>query len=236
MTCQRPGPFRGRCHPAANSSADLGLVARSSEVRPDVVDLRVRRALAESQCPARSRPLVIASRTGGLTQGRCDRIERARSRPGAHGNRYADRRDITELTLALTSRGVRSSVLRLPPTVHGDGDNEFMKAVVGIARDNGVSGLPRARHPGIQHAHPRPGDWQPSGQARRRPRARPAGVAGGFARLGCRAGVTGAGSPVRVLAGGRAGPRRERARCAAWSSGSARRESCGEPASRHWPH
>lgn len=59
--------------------------------------------------------------------------------------------------LALTSRGVRSSVLRLPPTVHGDGDNEFMKAVVGIARDNGVSGLPRARHPGIQHAHPRPG-------------------------------------------------------------------------------
>ena len=84
---------------------------------------------------------------------------RARSRPGAHGNRYADRRDITELTLALTSRGVRSSVLRLPPTVHGDGDNEFMKAVVGIARDNGVSGLPRARHPGIQHAHPRPGDW-----------------------------------------------------------------------------
>lgn len=42
-------------------------------------------------------------------------------------------------------------------------------------------------------------------------------------------------SPVRVLAAGRAGLRRERARCAAWSSGSARRESCGEPASRHWP-
>ena len=48
-------------------------------------------------------------------------------------------------------------------------------------------------------------------------------------------GVTGTGSPVRVLAAGRAGPRRKRARCAAWSSGSARRESCGEPASRHWP-
>jgi len=47
MTCQRPGPFRGRCHPAANSSADLGLVARSSEVRPDVEYLHARRARAE---------------------------------------------------------------------------------------------------------------------------------------------------------------------------------------------
>jgi len=101
MTCQRPGPFHGRCQPTADSSADLGLLARSSEVRPDVVHLHARRALAESQCPERSRPLVIASGTGGLTQGRCDRTGRARSRPGAHGNRHADRRDIAELTLVL---------------------------------------------------------------------------------------------------------------------------------------
>jgi hypothetical protein len=45
--------------------------------------------------------------------------------------------------------------------VHGDGENEFMKAIAGIARDNDVSGLPRARHPGIQQAHPRLADWQP---------------------------------------------------------------------------
>lgn len=95
-----------------------------------------------------------------LTQGRCDRTGRARSRPGAHGNRHADRRDITELTLALAERGVRSSVPRLP-TVHGDGENEFLKAIASIARDNGVSGLPCARHPGTQHAHPRLADWQP---------------------------------------------------------------------------
>ena len=50
------------------------------------------------------------------------------------------RRATRRIDAALASRGVRSSVVRLPPTNHGDGDNGFMATLVGIARDKGVSG------------------------------------------------------------------------------------------------
>jgi nucleoside-diphosphate-sugar epimerase len=45
-----------------------------------------------------------------------------------------------EWVLSLAARGVRSSIVRLAPTVHGGGDHGFMAAIVGIARDSGVSG------------------------------------------------------------------------------------------------
>ena len=48
-----------------------------------------------------------------------------------------------EMTLSFASRGVRTAVLRLPPTVHGEGDNGFMAALVGMARHSGVSGYLR---------------------------------------------------------------------------------------------
>jgi len=89
------------------------------------------------------RPFVIASGTLGLAPGQVA-TERDGTAPdpaaapvlaGAE-TRLAN----AQLTLGLASRGVRSSVVRLPPTNHGDGDGGFMATLVGIAREKGVSG------------------------------------------------------------------------------------------------
>ncbi len=89
------------------------------------------------------RPLVIASGTLGLAPGRVASEEDGRgsdAAAAAWGSGPSIRLATAELTLSLASRNVRSSVMRLPPTNHGDGDNGFIAALVAIARDKGVSG------------------------------------------------------------------------------------------------
>ncbi|GIJ60899.1 SDR family oxidoreductase [Virgisporangium aurantiacum] len=79
------------------------------------------------------RPLVVAAGTVGLARGR-----------------VATEADVPDLAihprganalaaLALADRGVRASVVRFAPTVHGAGDHGFVATLVGIARDTGVS-------------------------------------------------------------------------------------------------
>ncbi len=93
-------------------------------------------ALAQSD-----RPLVLASGVLGLTVGRvATEDDGLVPGPELRAN-PAGRRSATALfVLSLRGTGVRSSVLRLPPTVHGDGDNGFIATLVGIARQRGVAG------------------------------------------------------------------------------------------------
>jgi nucleoside-diphosphate-sugar epimerase len=88
------------------------------------------------------RPFVIASGTGGIAPGRVvtEQDGHGSDPAAAASDGPAARQANAELTLSFAARGVRSSVLRLPPTVHGDGDNGFMATTVGIARGKGVSG------------------------------------------------------------------------------------------------
>jgi nucleoside-diphosphate-sugar epimerase len=89
------------------------------------------------------RPLLIASGTLGLAPGRVATEEDGHgSNPAvaAWGEGPRTRWATAELVLSLGARGVRSSVVRLPPTNHGNGDNGFLATLVGIAREKGVSG------------------------------------------------------------------------------------------------
>jgi nucleoside-diphosphate-sugar epimerase len=89
------------------------------------------------------RPLVIASGILGVAPGRVASEQDghgANPAVAAWGGGPRTRWETAELVLSLASRGVRSSIVRLAPTNHGDGDNGFLAALVGIAREQGISG------------------------------------------------------------------------------------------------
>ena len=89
------------------------------------------------------RPFVIASGSLAVAPGRvateADGHESVAPSADPGGGPHA-RLATAEWTLSLASRGVRSCVLRLPPTVHGDGDHGFIATLVGVARARGISG------------------------------------------------------------------------------------------------
>jgi nucleoside-diphosphate-sugar epimerase len=81
------------------------------------------------------RPLVVTSGTAHLPPGRPGTEADMPDRSAAVAHRIASE----ELTVALAERNVRASLVRLPPSVHGDGDHQFVPHVIGVARKTGVS-------------------------------------------------------------------------------------------------
>lgn len=95
-------------------------------------DLRAVEALG-SALEGTGKPLVTATGLAVVAAGEVA-TERDPADPGTH------RAASDALTLSLADRGVRSAIVRLPATVHGNGDHGFIATLVGIARERGVSG------------------------------------------------------------------------------------------------
>lgn len=87
------------------------------------------------------RPLVIASGLLGLAPGRVATEEDGHDVdidaevPGPRARLLT-----AERVLRLADRDVRSSVVRLPPDCHGEGDHGFVPRLIDIARERGLAG------------------------------------------------------------------------------------------------
>jgi nucleoside-diphosphate-sugar epimerase len=107
--------------------------------RPDAAaaDRRAIEAMAETLVGS-GRPLVITSGTGRRAPGQVA-TEDVLPDPAAD----LTGRVATELLAnSFVERGVRVSVVRFPPSVHGRGDHGFVSRLIDIARFKGVSAFP----------------------------------------------------------------------------------------------
>ena len=78
-----------------------------------------------------NRPLIVTAGTVGLPTGRPATEDDV---PSEHMPRKSE-----SAGLAFAKQGVRAMCVRLPPTVHGDGDHGFVPALIGTARAKGSS-------------------------------------------------------------------------------------------------
>jgi nucleoside-diphosphate-sugar epimerase len=98
------------------------------------IDRRAVEALG-SALTGSDRPLIVTSGTGLLPPGRLATEDAA----PVSGPNALPRIATEEAAEAVAARGVRVCVVRLPPSVHGDGDHAFVPILIGVAREKGAA-------------------------------------------------------------------------------------------------
>ncbi len=97
------------------------------------IDHRAIHALGEALVGTQ-RPLIITSGTALLTN---DRTATENDLRDAVSDTYP--RASEKAAVELIARGVNASIVRLSPSVHGDGDHGFVPMLIAMAREKGVS-------------------------------------------------------------------------------------------------